>query len=90
MYLFIQHVGVLCEPHAQKLEGGDDHGVEVSGLEGSGATALVHDVATYGADGTFAVGRVHSHLHLVGAHIQNIEETSSLFDPHVNSFCVLR
>lgn len=55
---------MFCEPHTQKLEGGDDHGVEVAGLEGSRPAALVHDVATYGADGSFPVGRVHPHLHL--------------------------
>lgn len=64
-HLFIQHVWVFCEPHTQKLEGGHDHGVEVAGLEGSRTATLVHDVATYGADGSLPVGRVHPHLHLV-------------------------
>ncbi|TNN74568.1 hypothetical protein EYF80_015115 [Liparis tanakae] len=64
-YLLIQHVGVLGEPHTQKLEGGYNHGVEVSGLKGSRTATLVHDVPTYRADGTFTVGGVHSNFHLL-------------------------
>lgn len=26
-YLFIEHVRMLCEPHAEALEGSHDHGV---------------------------------------------------------------
>lgn len=64
-YLLIQHVGVLGEPHTQKLEGGYNHGVEVSGLKGSWTATLVHDVPAYRADGTFTVWRVHSNFYLV-------------------------
>lgn len=64
LHLLIQHVGVFCEPHTEKLEGSYNHGVEVSGLEGSWTAALVHDVPTYRADGPLTVCRVYSHLHL--------------------------
>ena len=63
-YLLIQHVRVFREPHAEELEGGYNHGVEVPGLERGWPAALVHDVATDGADGPLTVCRVHPGLYL--------------------------
>jgi hypothetical protein len=55
---------VLSEPHAEELEGGYDHGVEVPGLERGWPAALVHDVETDGKDRPLPVRRVHSGLYL--------------------------
>lgn len=65
-YLLIEHVGVFGEPDTQAVEGSDDHGVQVSGVERSGAAALVHDVAAHRADRALAIRRLHAHLHLSG------------------------
>lgn len=75
-YLLIQHVGVFCEPHTQKLEGSYNHGVEVSGLKRSWTATLVDNVPTYRADGTFAICGVYSHLHLVKT-IRKIQENGA-------------
>ena len=62
--LLVEHVRVLGEPDAQALEGGHDHGVQVSGVQRGRAAALVHDVAADGAHRALPVRRLHGRLHL--------------------------